>query len=148
MSQPAMHSICTCFCRALALFISLWIAAPAIYAQLSTASVNGTVQDSSGSAITEAVVTLRNVGTNIQRETTTNTAGNYVLLNLPPGTYVLTAAKSGFGTTTVAPFTLAVNQTATFNLSLNVESVQQSVTVEASGSEVQASTAELGAVVG
>ena len=47
----------------------------------------------------------------------------------------------------IATFTLEVNQTATFDGALAVGSVQQSVTVEAVAAGVEASTAELGAVV-
>src|SRR5262249_41613974 len=95
----------------------------------------------------DARVVLRNTQTGIERNTVTNAAGTFVFLNVPPGTYTLEMSKAGFNVEKIAPFTLEVNQTATFDGALTVGSVQQSVTVEAVAAGVEASTAELGAVV-
>ncbi|HZT32656.1 MAG TPA: TonB-dependent receptor [Bryobacteraceae bacterium] len=119
----------------------------AVYGQLSTSSLNGTVRDTSGSLVPGASVVLRNVDTGVERQTVTNDAGNYVFLNIIPGKYTLEAVKQGFSKSSLAPFTLEVNQTATFDFSLKVGGVEQTVTVEAIGAEIQASTAEVGAVV-
>lgn len=120
---------------------------PRAMAQLSTASVNGTVRDSSGSIISGATLLLKNVETGVERTAVSNDSGNYSILNIPPGKYVMEATKAGFAVNRVAQFPLLVNQTATLDFTLNVGSIQQSVTVEAVGEQVQASTAELGAVV-
>lgn len=134
---------------ALVLVTSLWLVSfPATsLAQSSTASVNGTVRDSSGSVIPRADVVLTNTQTNVERVTVTNDLGIYVFLNIPPGEYRLQASTTGFKTSKISTFKLMVNQTATFDFSLTVGEVSQEVTVEASGAEVQSSTAELGAVV-
>jgi outer membrane receptor protein involved in Fe transport len=131
--------------------LSLWgsalLLAPPLSAQLSTAAINGTVRDASGSLVPQVEVILRNVNTGVERTTLSNDAGNYVLQNVQPGRYTLEASKPGFSTARLEPFDLAVNQTATQDFSLQVGSIGQSVTVEAVGTELQASTAELGAVV-
>ena len=75
-----------------------------------------------------------------------NSAGNYVFLSITPGQYTLRAEAPGFEVSK-APFTLEVNQTATFDLSMQVGTVQQTLTVETSGELVQSATSELGAVV-
>jgi hypothetical protein len=106
------------------------------------------VKDSSGSIVPTAEVVLTNTQTNVERKTVTNDVGVYGFLNIIPGEYRLQAAKTGFKTSKQAPFTLTVNQTATFDLTLEVGEISQEVTVEAAGVELQASTAELGAVVG
>ncbi|MEO7143483.1 MAG: carboxypeptidase regulatory-like domain-containing protein, partial [Bryobacteraceae bacterium] len=116
-------------------------------AQLSTASVKGDARDSSGSAIPGAGIVLKNTATGVQRTTSSNGSGNYVFLSLPPGTYTLEATHTGFQALHLEPFPLEVNQTATFNLTLQVGQVQQSVDVRAAGEAIQASTAELGTVV-
>jgi hypothetical protein len=116
--------------------------------QSSTASINGTVRDSSGSIIPAADVVLTNTQTNVERRTVTNDVGIYVFLNIIPGEYRLQASKSGFKTSKQPNFTLEVNQRATYDFSLDVGEITQEVTVEAVGAELQASTAELGAVVG
>ena len=127
----------------------IWLAVSAtpVRAQLSTASVNGTVRDSSGSTIPDATVVLRNVNTAVERTTASNTAGNFYVLNIPPGKYTLTASKTGFATSELAPFDLVVNQTATVDFTLKVGAVQEVVTVSGEAVGVQASTAELGTVI-
>ena len=117
------------------------------YAQLSSASVTGVVRDSTGSVVPNVKLTLQNIGTTVEHVTQSNSAGNYVFLNITPGPYKLVATAQGFQTTTVPQFTLAVSQTTTLDLTLQVGAVQQTLTVEASGELVQAATAELGAVV-
>lgn len=117
-------------------------------AQLSTASITGIVSDPSGAAVPHAAMVLRNVDTSVELHTATNGSGNYVFTNVPPGHYTLSAGKAGFTTKEVSEFTLAVNQTATFNLILSVGEVTQTVRVQAVGTHVESSTSELGTVVG
>jgi hypothetical protein len=117
------------------------------YGQLSTASVNGTVRDASGSVIPGALVVLRNQDTGVGRQAVTNDAGNYVFLNILPGAYTLEASKTGLSTQRLQPFQLSVNQTATLDFTLAVAAVSETVTVMAEGAELQSSTSELGGVV-
>lgn len=116
-------------------------------AQVSTASINGTVTDPSGALIPGATVTLKNVATNVERSTTTNSAGNYVLVNINPGRYTITVHKDGFTTASQPEFELQVNQTSTLDFNLHVGSTVESVTVEAAEAGLQTSTSELGAVI-
>ena len=136
-----------CVLRCLAVVVALLSAAGTARAQLSTATVNGTVRDSSGSVVPSASLVLRSTGTNVERQTVSNNAGLYVFLNVLPGAYSLEATAPGFRTNRTQQFTLTVNQTSTIDFTLEVGTVEQSVTVEATGVELQASTAELGAVV-
>ncbi|MBS1858065.1 MAG: TonB-dependent receptor [Acidobacteria bacterium] len=116
-------------------------------AQLSSASVTGVVRDSSGSVVPNVKIVLRNVDTSVERQALSNNAGNYVFLSITPGSYTLQANAPGFQTTKIPAFALAVNQTATLDVVLKVGAVQDTVTVEAAGELVQASSAEVGAVV-
>ncbi|MGH9692965.1 MAG: carboxypeptidase regulatory-like domain-containing protein, partial [Bryobacteraceae bacterium] len=109
--------------------------------------MTGVVRDSSGSVVPGVKLTLRNTGTTVEHVTQSNSAGNYVFLNITPGPYTLEATGQGFQTTSIPQFTLAVSQTATLDITLQVGEVQQTLTVEAAGELVQAATAELGAVV-
>jgi len=125
----------------------LWVASGDCLAQSSTATINGTVKDSSGSIVPAAEVVLTNTQTNVERKAVTNDVGAYAFLNIIPGEYRIQSTKTGFKTSKQAAFTMAVNQTATFDLTLEVGEISQEVTVEAVGAEIQSSTAELGAVV-
>jgi outer membrane receptor protein involved in Fe transport len=126
---------------------TLFLAAPGAWAQRSTASINGTVKDSTGSVVPGAAVVLTNTGTNVTQTAVTNATGDYVMLNVLPGRYTLKASKEGFQTVTQAEFTLDVNQTTTFDFTLQVGSSMQTVTVQATAAQVQTSTSELGTVV-
>ena len=132
----------------LALACALVLSQGIASAQVSTASINGTVRDTTGAVIPEAELTLENVETGISRRAVSNSVGNYALLNLTPGIYTLQVGKEGFRTGAISPFTLDVNQAATFDLTLEVGAVTETVTVEAIGAQVQSSTSELGTVVG
>lgn len=126
--------------------ILLFNAAPA-RAQLSTAQVRGVVRDNSGAVVPDALILLRNTATSVETRTITNEQGLYVILNILPGTYTIEASKAGFATSRREPFTLVVNQVSVFDFQLPVGGVQESVTVEAVGNQVQSATAELGAVL-
>lgn len=65
-------------------------------AQVSTASVAGTVTDPSTAAIIGAEVTLKNSATGIERKTVTNGNGTYVFDFVPIGTYSLQVTQAGF----------------------------------------------------
>lgn len=130
-----------------ALVAALLVAAPPAAAQISTATVNGTVRDSTGAVIPGAEVSISNVETGVEQQAASNTAGVYRFSNLQPGLYTLSCASSGFQTAVVNPFSLVVNQTATFDFGLEVGAVTETVTVEASGAQLQASSAELGSAV-
>ena len=124
-----------------------FLSATAAFPQASSATINGTLRDSSGSVIVGANLTLRNPATSVETRTQSNESGYYAFLNIRPAQYTLEVAKPGFRTNRLSQFSLAVNQTATIDVIMEVGSVEQSVNVEAIGAEVQASTAEVGAVV-
>jgi outer membrane receptor protein involved in Fe transport len=127
--------------------LSFGLAPQNIYAQLSSAAVTGVVRDSSGSVVAGVKLVLTNLDTTVKHSAESNGAGNYVFLSITPGNYSLEATAAGFQTTQISRFALAVNQTATIDVELRVGTIQQTLTVEASGELLQQSTAELGAVI-
>ena len=120
---------------------------PAI-SQSSSSSVNGVVTDPAQAVVAGAKVTLKNVDTNVERITVSNAAGNYFFNSVPPARYILTFAAKNFQTETISAFEIAVAQAVTINATLKVGDVSQSVTVEAAGTQVESSTAQLGTVIG
>src|SRR5258708_25946770 len=72
-----------------------------LLADVPTASVSGTITDSSGGIVASALVEARNVETKVSRTTTTNEAGNYQLLGLETGRYKVSVSPWQF--TTVPP---------------------------------------------
>lgn len=117
------------------------------FSQSSSSAVNGVVADPSGAAVADTKVILRNVETGVERVTVSNSAGNYFFSNVPPAQYTLTFASSNFQTETISAFTVSVAQVATINATLKLGDVKESITVQANGTEVESSTAQLGTVI-
>jgi hypothetical protein len=118
-----------------------------VWAQTPTAAVNGTLRDASGAGVPGATVVLQETETNVKRDTLSSDTGVYAFTNLLPGRYLLEVSRQGFRTQRSASFPLNVNQTATLDFTVEVGTVEQSVAVNAVGTEVQASTSELGTVI-
>ena len=116
----------------------------AAWGQASSAAINGTVTDQQGAVIPGAELVLTSVETGIERRAASNSVGNYGFPGIQPGYYILEASSDGFRTASIEPFALVVNQTATFDIALEVGAVTESVTVEAIGAQVQSSSSELG----
>ena len=61
-----------------------------------TASVNGTVRDSTGAVIAGAEVQLHNNDTTLNHSTTTNDAGYFYIADVQPGNYELKVTERDF----------------------------------------------------
>ena len=70
---------------------------------VTTSRISGTVKDAESGALPGATVEGRNQDTGLVATATTNAEGFYQLLNLPTGRYTVTAAFSGFRTTSAPP---------------------------------------------
>jgi hypothetical protein len=116
-------------------------------AQVSTASINGVIRDPNGAVISGATILLKNTATSVEHTSTSNNAGEYVFLNIVPGTYTIEASANGFNPERLAPFILAVDQVATFDFSLKIGTSTQVVTVEAAAAQLDVTTASLGTVI-
>lgn len=112
-------------------------------AQTVSGSLVGTVLDASGSGLASAKVDAVNVATNVRASTSTSTAGAYQFANLPVGTYDVTASASGFTTSTLKGVAVALNQTATANVTLQVGSVSSTVDVSAAAAVIDTTTAQV-----
>src|SRR5271169_3060021 len=93
--------------------------------------VTGLVTDSTGASVAGAEVTITGTGTGIVRTATTDAAGSYGIPELPPGSYQLQVKKEGFNGYTQNGIVLEVGSNPTLNVTLQVGSVTQEVTVTA-----------------
>src|SRR5437764_14292314 len=76
----------------------LFLLTTSLFAQLPTASLNGTVVDPNGAVVTGAKVIVTNPSTNDTRETLTGSNGGYTVPNLPAGSYNVRVEAKGFST--------------------------------------------------
>ena len=116
-------------------------------AQEFRATIRGQVLDTSNAALPGATVTVKNDETGELATATTNTEGNYTIPFLRPGKYSLTVELSGFQKHTRTGMTLAVNQTATLNISLAVGGLAEEVTVSGEAPLLETSNANRGTVI-
>jgi Carboxypeptidase regulatory-like domain/TonB dependent receptor len=98
-------------------------------AQTVTGSVRGTITDPTGAVIANATVTVTNLNTGIKSITKTNVDGLYSVDFLPIGRYVVTVTSSGFAEETSSPFQLEIDQQATINVPMRVNTASTQVTV-------------------
>ncbi len=112
----------------IATFVLLTAAA---YGQSNLATVTGVVTDAADAVIPGAMVTIRNTGTNIEREMSTNEVGGYTVTNLNPGDYEVTVQSDGFTTYVQQGLILQTGDSRRIDVSLEIGQVTESVTVDA-----------------
>src|SRR3989442_2038979 len=105
------------------------LAAPTL-AQRITATIRGTVTDSTGAVVPGANVTAKSEETGFTRSTATNSAGVYSFPELPLGTYTVEVALSGFKTSVVKGVALNVADVRAVDVKLETGAVSENVTVE------------------
>jgi hypothetical protein len=124
---------------ALAMTILLAIGVLPSAAQTSSSAVAGVVTDSSGGVLPGVTVTATNGATGFSRTVVTGELGAYRLSELPPGTYSLTFELAGFAPVDRKSIVLTIGAEAVASVSLQVGSVQESVTVSGEAALVEVS---------
>ena len=107
----------------------LGVAGDPAAAQTTTATVQGVVRDASGALLPGVTVTLRDRDTGFVRSTTTDGTGSYFLTYVPSGTYELTLELAGFKTVKREGLRFEVGQQSTIDVTLELASVSETVTV-------------------
>src|SRR5262245_52835262 len=82
--------------KALVVFALLHLPADALFAQTEMGSLAGRLTDRTGGVISNAVVTIRNVATSMQRSAVSDAQGLYRSNLLPPGVYEVSTEVAGF----------------------------------------------------
>jgi hypothetical protein len=88
-----------------------------LYAQITGATLSGTISDTSGKAVPNAKLTAKNVSTGQSAETQTDAAGQYNVQNLMPGDYELSVSAEGFSTNT-SKVTIGAEAKQSMNMTL------------------------------
>jgi outer membrane receptor protein involved in Fe transport len=113
----------------------LLTALPAV-SQTALGTLRGEVADEQGAALPGVTVTVRHVETNTVQTTVTGTGGHYVLPNLRPGAYQLTAELASF-TPNKQQLEIRVGQDLTVNFTLKVGGLTEAVEVVGRGVAVE-----------
>ncbi len=94
-----------------------------------TASITGTVKDSTGAAVPQARIASHNRATSATRSTITDDSGIYRIISLPPGNYDVVIEKAGFKTVEYSSVALTVDHVQNLDATLAPSSVTEKVTV-------------------
>ena len=113
----------------------------------STATLNGTVTDPSGSEVPNVKVVATNQGTGVESVTQTDAAGAYLFPSLPIGTYRVQVVAPGFQTAVVANLKLEVASTLTQNIHLSVGAASETVEIVADSAVIETTTNSMGQVI-
>jgi hypothetical protein len=112
--------------------------------QTLTGTLVGTVTDSSGGTIGGAKITITETNTNVSRSTQTNSSGNYIFPNLPPGNYTVTFEQPGFKKESRADVQVLVNTNPRVDVTLQPGQVSEQIEVTAAAPPIQSDTASVG----
>jgi outer membrane receptor protein involved in Fe transport len=129
------------------LFLVAFSASQAFAQGISSATLNGTVQDEGGRTVFKAAVTLRETDRNLSYSATTNESGYYIVPNLPPGKYELTVTNTGFATYIRTGIPLTVGQTGTVNVTLKVAGGTEVIKVTTEVPPVETTRTEISNVI-
>src|SRR6266851_3115055 len=100
-----------------------------VFGQGSSAAITGTVKDVSGAVLPGTTITVKHLETGLTRTDQADSSGSFSIPSLPVGPYEVTAEKMGFRREVRRGIDLAVAQEAQINLTLQVGSIDQQVTV-------------------
>jgi Carboxypeptidase regulatory-like domain len=127
------------------LVIPVFLTSCVLFAQ--TAELSGFVKDPGGATVPNASVEARNQDTGVREKSVTNQQGLYALVGLRPGVYQLTVQAPGFKTLTRDHVVLEVAQRARLDMSLELGTVQEKVTVQGNAALLNSTDGSVSTVV-
>lgn len=135
-----------CALAALLVFLGL---AGAAHAQtdVTTSRVSGTVEDSSKSPLPGVTVEAVNTETGLRQSEVTDANGFYRILNLPTGTYRLSASLDGFATATAEKVRLLIGSTPTVNFTLQSARISETITVTSEAPTVEVTNTQIATTI-
>jgi hypothetical protein len=130
--------------RTVAICLTLIILPKSICAQVQLGALTGSILDASGGVIPQAEITITNADTGVTSTAKASSAG-YYRVPVQPGKYQVEARKEGFKASVATNIVVAVGQAVTIDLTLQVGSATQTITVSTEAPLLTTSTADVGA---
>src|SRR6202453_153206 len=132
---------------ALVMVLGLCCASQPLLSQQTTASITGTVEDSSGAALPGATITARDVERGTSATTKSGEGGVYNFNDIPIGNYEVKAEAAGFDTAVQPPITLVLNQRARVDFKMKIGAVTNTVQVSSEAAQLQAETTQVSTLI-
>jgi hypothetical protein len=117
-------------------------------AQSTGGRIRGTVTDATGGAVTGAKIVIINQATGAQRDAESGSNGEYILLEVPVGTYEVQVNQTGFKKYVRKGIVLNLNEVLGLDVVLVVGGSTEVVEVTGAPPLVDTTSTQLGAVVG
>ncbi|HYM11781.1 MAG TPA: carboxypeptidase-like regulatory domain-containing protein, partial [Bryobacterales bacterium] len=127
-------------------FLIFLVVAPAL-AQVTTGSISGYVLDPNRGAIAGAAVVTRDASRGFERRVESDRSGFYVVAELAPAVYEVSASAAGFAESAAREVRVAVNSRERLDITLPLAGRQESVEVRANAGLIQTESSELGEVI-
>lgn len=118
------------------------------HAQIRSATITGTVTDSTGGVVPGATVVVTNEATNETTEAVTTDAGQFTVPYLPAGRYTVEASLAGFRPYRETGITLAATESVRVSATLSVSALDEAIEVVASGTRLQTETSTVSSALG
>ncbi|UCF37363.1 MAG: TonB-dependent receptor [Acidobacteriota bacterium] len=135
--------------RLFAIFLFMFVVAfaffPLAFGQGERGAITGVVSDESGAVIPGVEVTILNQATGVARTVVTSETGVYRAPYLPPATYGVTAALSGFKSAVAENVLVRVAQTVTVDFTLELGELTETITISSQAPLLETSSSEIGA---
>jgi hypothetical protein len=130
------------------LALALWASLATTSFAQGEASIQGTVSDSSGGAVPDVAIRIKNLETGAERHLVTDDAGRFAAASLPVGTYEVRAEKTGFRAEVKTAISVVLGQREIADLVLQVGDVRQTVQVESAPTVVAVTMEDVSGLVG
>ncbi len=111
------------------------------------AELGGTITDSTAAVIPDVAITVTHLDTGVERTTTSNEQGYFVVPLLQPGDYRINLVKEGFRPITQTGVTLYAGLPARINFTMDIGAVTEEVTVTAAAPLLETATPAQGQVI-
>src|SRR5215470_15900163 len=121
--------------------------APLAMSQSTGGRIRGTVTDQSGGAVAAVKVQLINESTHATREVQSNENGEFIFIEVPVGTYEITANQPGFKKYVRKGVPLNLNEVLTVDIPLQLGGGSETVEVTGAPPIIDTTSTQLGAVV-
>lgn len=124
-----------------------FVAAGLVCAQSDRGTIAGTVEDSTGSVVSNAQVVAKAKESSSQYTATTGPTGGYRIPDVKVGVYTITVTASGFKTDEKTGVEVQVNTVASVDFALTIGDIKDTVTVIADAPSIQSESSDIGTVV-
>jgi hypothetical protein len=130
--------------RTTVFIFALGLGSTATLAQGVTGRIQGIVRDPSQAAVPSAVVSVNNEDTGYRADVATGNNGDYLVPNMPPGSYTVSVKARGFKEAVSKGILVIVDTLTTVDFALQVGEVSETVQVDATAQLVNTETSSMG----